>query len=484
MNSERGNVAGFRLTGVSRTGELGVWSSAVAPDGRPAGVLGFDPRSIADPAARDRLVAAVVADRGLIQAGLTGLVPISDLVSTQGEVWLLTAVPASPTLADLLSSGVPRPDAGGLAAVLLETAQTLLTLHAAGLAHGAVRPDTVVIAADGAALLAERGLADALHGRPSLPEGDVAAWASLARDLAASPAASPDTAGLFERAAATASAGGLIQARDALLAGRDLLPQGSFGRDGLAEAARRESSSAATPQTRQDRQAAAQAAALPGPDEGEIVTLLHVPRTGESRAGNAGQGTGTADTAPPESGGNVVMRFGPGVPAETTAAQIWRAGRDQQQTEPPSGRLRALGVPARRRRRRTALASAILALMVVGILAAWLLRGAATPLAVTGVETTAPKKTQGCDATVRITGVFATNGSAGQIRYQWKRSDRKAPIVQEDTVSSGQTSHEVDLQWTVKGEGRFRGTATLKLLSPLPADGKVQDKASFTYKCP
>ncbi|MEV7008051.1 hypothetical protein [Streptosporangium sp. NPDC051022] len=484
MNTERGNVAGFRLTGRSWTDELGTWSSALTPDGRQAGALRFDPRATTDPAARDRLVAAVLADRGLLRGGPAGLVPIADLVSARGEIWLLTAEPASPTLGDLLSApaGASRPGAGGLATVLLETAQTLLTLHTAGLTHGAVRPGTVVIAADGSALLAGRGLADALYGRLTLPEHDVAAWAALARGLAANRATEhPGAAELFERAAATAREQGLARARDVLLAGRDLLP--GFTRDGLAEAVRRWSSpGAAYP--------AGQAAApTPVPDEGEIVTLLRVPGAAGSPGGAGGPGDlsgrkGADDAGSTADTGDVVMRFGPGVPTETTAAQIWRAGRDQQQTELPADRLQALRAPARRRRRRTAIASVILALMIVGVVAAWLLRGSAPPLAVTGVDVGAPKKTQGCDTTVRITGAFTTNGSAGEIHYQWKRSDRKTPIDQTDTVPAGKTSHEVSLEWTVKGEGGFRGTATLRVISPLPEGKKLQDKASFTYKCP
>ncbi|WP_433243054.1 hypothetical protein ACQPYK_39170 [Streptosporangium sp. CA-135522] len=460
MNTDGGSFAGFRLTHRTWTDELGTWSSAVAADGRAGGALSFDPRLVADPATRERLVAAVVADRRLAQSGVTGLVPIADLVAAQGEVWLLTAEPVSPTVTDLLAEtpGVPRPDAGSAATVLAEIAQTLLAVHAAGLAHGALHPGNVVIAADGSALLAERGLADAIHGRSPAPERDVAAWVSLARGLAASWAVStPGAASLFERAATTASTHGLAAARDTLLAGRDLLPPGFTTRDRLLETLQRWSA--------HDARAGSErpAPAVP-PDEGDIVALLHVPRTGESR---------TED---------VVMRFGPGVPVETTAAQLWRAGRDQQ-TEPPSDKLRVLGAPARRRRRRAVLSSAVLALMVVGILVAWLLRSPTVPLAVTGLDVIAPKKTQGCGANVKIRGLLTTNGSAGEVRYQWKRSDRKDTIEQTDTVAAGKTSHEVILQWTVKGEGSFKGTATLRVLSPLPEGRKLQDKASFTFNC-
>ncbi|GII03958.1 hypothetical protein [Planobispora takensis] len=484
MNTDRGEIGGFRLTGRTWIGELGTWAAAVSADGRPASVLRFDPRMVAHPATREELVAAVVADRRLAQAGLTGLVPVADLIAAQHELWLLTAEPVSPTLTDLLAEtpGAPRPDAGSAAVILAETAQTLLAVHAAGLAHGALHPGTVVIAPSGTALLSERGLADALNGRPAAPERDVTAWASLALGLAATWAAdTPRSAELFERAAATASTRGLAAARDVLLAGRDLLPQGFPTRDRLVEtlhwwAARELPAQAGHP--------------VPAvPDEGDIVTLLHVPRNGESSTG-AGTGTGTG-IGTGNGGGrtdDVVMRFGPGVPLETTAEQIWRAGRHQQETMLPAERLQTARTPrapraAAAQRRRTALSAVAVALLVVAALVAWLLRGASQPLAVAKVDVITPKKTQGCNSTVKIRGVLTTNGEAGEIRYQWKRSDRKAPIDQTDTVEAGKTSHEVSLSWTVKGEGSFKGTATLRLLSPVPEGASIEDKATFTYRC-
>ena len=72
------------------------------------------------------------------------------------------------------------------------------------------------------------------------------------------------------------------------------------------------------------------------------------------------------------------------------------------------------------------------------------------------MDVTAPKKTQGCDSAIVITGVLTTNGAAGEIRYQWKQSDRKQAIQQTEAVA-GKTSHEVSLRWTVKGEGSLQG---------------------------
>ncbi|MFC7648821.1 hypothetical protein ACFQX6_56595 [Streptosporangium lutulentum] len=461
MNTGGANIAGYRLAGHTWVDDLGTWSSAVSADGRPGTALRFDPQLITDRATRDRLVSAVIADRRLAQSGMTGLVPIADLITAQDEIWLLTAAPVSPTVADLLSDvpGIPRPDAGSAATVLVEVAQTLLAVHASGLSHGALHPGTVVIAPDGSALLAERGLADALLGRPPLRSGT---WRPGPRSRGAWPRWAPHdprSAGLLDRAAATASDLGLAPARDVLLAGRDLLPPGFVTRDRLVEIMRRRAERDMPTQVRRPARTPVT------PDQGEIVTLLGAPRPGER---------------PTE---DVVMRFGPGVPSGHHGRPDLAGSRDQQWTEAPAAGSRAGRVPARQRRGRTILASVILALMVLGGLALWLFRGSSAPLEVAGVDVVAPKKTQGCDTTVKIVGVLSTNGSAGEVRYQWKRSDRKAPITQTDQVMAGKTSHEVSLEWTVKGEGSFKGTATLQVLSPLPQGRKLQDKATFTYKC-
>ncbi|WP_084958953.1 hypothetical protein [Thermoactinospora rubra] len=438
--SARHGIAGFQLTERTRVTELGTWIDAVGPDGRRGGALRFDPAVMSLPGVRDRVVSTVVTDRQLTQAGIAGLVPVADMVAAGEEVWLLTRQATTPTLSDLMSR--PGLDPPSAAAVLVETAQTLLALHSSGIAHGSLHPGTVVIAEDGAALLAERGLADAVRGQQPSADRDVVAWAALARGLAAV-AGTARAADLFERAAATATTHGLAAARDTLLAGRDAL--GAIGRDRLAEAARRWAVPAAPPGH----------AAGEGEDEGEIVTLLHVPGSAQ--------------------------HFGPGVPGrpteagaqQTTAEKIWAAG-----AAPPRARRRRTG------RWTTVGAAAVFALILAGAVLAWMrLGGSSAPLAVQSVEVVAPKKTQGCDAVVRIVGTLRTNGSAGTIVYEWQRSDRKERIQQKEVVSEGKTSVTVPLEWTVKGEGKKKYTATLHVLSPVPAGKALRDKATFSYSC-
>ncbi len=476
-------IAGFSLTDRARVTELGTWVEATGPDGRRGGALRFDSRAVAVPGASERLVQAVLADRRLTDGGVSGLVPIADLVTAGPEVWLLVGHSISPVLSDLLTA--PAMDPASAAAVLVETAQTLVALHAAGLAHGSLHPGTVLIADDGAALLAERGLADAVRGLPPAPERDVTAWAALARGLAATWAStSPSAADLLERVAATATTHGLAPARDALLAGRDALPGGLISRDVLAGTARRW----ATPST---------PGMSPVRDEGEIVTMLRVPGPTHESArfgpGVAAPGThgspgahgfpgaqGSSSThASPGAHGSSSTHGSYGTHGETTAEKIWREGNKPAVLSSHGTRAKKA---ARARRRRTVVSSAVFALIVAGAVLAWFSVRSPADLVVQSVTVSAPK-TLGCRKTATITGNLVTNGSGGSVTFQWLRSDQKEPIEQTETIPSGKTTHSVQLRWTVKGEATAKLTARLRILSPVPEGQKVEDKATFTYKC-
>ncbi|MEU7739928.1 hypothetical protein [Nonomuraea sp. NPDC049158] len=451
MDNPRNGIAGFRLTEHTWNTELGNWIDAISPDGRRAGALLFDPKIIGMPGVRERVVATVLTDQRLVLGGLAGLIPVADVVAAGEQVWLLTAQAVSPTLSDLLASGAI--DASGAAAVLAETAQTLLALHAAGVTHGSVHPGSVVITADGAALLSERGLSDAIRGQVSPPERDVAAWASLARALAASVTRSaPRAAALFERAAVTTTTHGLGTARSVVLSEPTALPGGALRHEGLAQAARGRSAFAHPP-----------VAAQPPLDESDIVTLLAVPGPHQ---------------AP--------VHFGPGVSsgvstesaqAGTTAERIWREGREQVGTVQRGGKP---GKAARARRRRTILSAVLFAVIMGGAILAWLKLSGAPELAIKSIDVVAPKKPQGCDSAVVVTGKIVTNGEAGEISYEWRKNLDKEVVKQTLRTTADQTSYTVPLRWTLKGKSTVKATATLRVLSPGPLR---TDKASFTYKC-
>ena len=344
------------------------------------------------------------------------------------------------------------------ASVLVETAQTLLALHAAGVTHGSVHPGTVVITAEGVSLLSERGLSDAIRARVSPRERDAAGWASLARGLAASlgPRA-PEVKELFERVASTAGTLGLGTARDTLVNERGTLPGGRIVRDGLARAARGRSAFAQAPQYGRPP------SIVPARDEGDIVTLLRVP----------------GSTAGP-------LQFGPGIGTptqpqetpETPAERIWRSGRDEASTvNRPRGRAARA---SRARRRRTILSAIVFAVVMAGAVLAWLRLGTTPDLAVESINVVAPKKTQRCNSAVVITATVVTNGAPGEIAYEWRKNLDDEMVTGTLRTSSDKTSYTVPLRWTLKGKSNVRATATLRILTPGPVR---TDKATFTYKC-
>ncbi|MFF2367750.1 hypothetical protein ACFVU0_34260 [Streptomyces sp. NPDC058122] len=251
-------LAGRTLSGSSRDARHGTWHTLLpARSGEPVlGALRVDRALLAPRGTRERLAAAVLTVAKLRLPGVLGTV---DLVAEAGEVWLVTARPPAPTLADLLASGGTGPDAGSAASVLNETAQTLLALHAAGLAHGALAADTVVLAPDGVALLAEAALGMVLGDGTGAGDGpmpgdgigrvpgdapgsarrtaDIAAWADLARTLGeAWVAPGTPAAAVFARCRAAAGSEGLAAARAVLVAGRAALPEGFLRRTELRAA--------------------------------------------------------------------------------------------------------------------------------------------------------------------------------------------------------------------------------------------------------
>ncbi|MET8001806.1 hypothetical protein [Nonomuraea glycinis] len=477
MTNPRNGIAGFQLTEHTWITEVGNWIDAISPDGRRAGALLFDARIIDTPGVRDRVVAAVLTDRRLAMGGLPGLIPVADVVAAGSQVWLLTAQAVTPTLAGLLAAG--SVDASGAASVLAETAHTLVALHAAGITHGSVQPGTVVITAEGGALLSERGLSDAIHGRLSTPERDSSGWAALARGLAASCArGAPRAADLFERAAATATTRGLTAARSMLLAERDLLPGGVISRHGLAQAARGQSVFA-QPLAYTRPEDAAGSGREADRDEGDIVTLLRVPgtSTGPGTGDSAGDQAMLGSQAPthPSPGNQDAERFGPGVGTETPVERIWREGRDG----PRRGSARR-SKAERARRRRTILAAGVLAVILAGAAVAWFRLGASPDLTVASVAVKAPKKAQRCNSSVLITGTIVTNGEAGEITYEWRKNLDKEVVKATLETTSDKTSYSVPLRWSLKGKSTVKATATLRVLSPGPPR---TGKASFTYRC-
>ncbi|MFD5326299.1 hypothetical protein [Streptomyces sp. NPDC127092] len=479
-------VAGRALSDWSRDGRFGTWHALVPGDAGepPHGALRIDRALLAPEGARQRLAATVVA---VAKLRLPGVPATVDLVAEAGDVWLLVSRPPMRTVADLLAEGAPGLDEGSAASVLNETAQTLLALHAAGLAHGALAPDRVVLAPDGTALLAEAALATALSAdvpTAAAQQDDVTAWAALARTLSTAWAtAGSPAAELFARCAAAADSGDLTTARTTLTSGRTVLPQDFLRRTALRTAA---AATPAKPHGPTDDAAEGPAdgteetvlgrrgrSSAPAAVAGDQVTVLGK----RNRSAAAAPAAATFPAASAEgSGGDeagdggddeILLRFGPGVPLseEEALRALWAA---------------PTAAPVRKRRRRAGLLGTVAVLAAVAVVLWLLLRPTAGPT-VTAADVTAPTQELSCGQTAEVTGVVHTDGRGGPITYRWLRSDGRQSEELTRTARRGEREVTVHLQWTVRGPGLFRGTARLQVLRP--ADSPVEAEGTFRYSC-
>ena len=544
-------VAGRPLSGWSRHTRNGTWYALLPTRSgeRTLGALHIDRALLAPDGTRERLAAVVLATAKLRLPGLLGTV---DLVSEAGEVWLLTARPPAPTLADVLSSaGGPRPDAGSAASVLNETAQTILALRTAGLTHGPLGPDTVVIAPDGVALLAEAEPGAVLGDAAAVPvSGDAphadrraaaatAAWAALARTLKDA-WAQPETpaADLFARCSALAESQGLAAARAELIAGRGALPADFLRRTALRAAAAVSTPDFAPPKApapsvavtpgrpaqrtdphpapnatdsdarpavpenpaaapdRSSRPPAAVArpatadhahtAAVPDPraspaasgphpsaaaDQPTTAGRAHRPHAADPQATVLGKRNRVV--LPPVDAGEdsdeILLRFGPGVPVEEQ--DVLRARWRTEAAGPASPR-------SRRKRRGWIVTTAVVAIAAVLL---WLLLRPAPAPAIVAVRVQAPAGPLHCGQTADLVGVVTTDGHGGPVSYRWLRADGQDSGELVRTAHRGERRVRVHLRWTVRGSGRFQGTARLRIAhQPAP----MEAKASFTYVCP
>ncbi|HXA58441.1 MAG TPA: serine/threonine-protein kinase [Streptosporangiaceae bacterium] len=161
------------------------------------------------------------------------------------------------------------------------------------------------------------------------------------------------------------------------------------------------------------------------------------------------------------------LRFGPGVPA----VEAWHGGH-RAQRRPKRRLVRRIG----------SLLSTLVTIGIIGAVA-WILlhRGQpAGPIALTDLRLDGPAKAQTCNASVMLTGTVLTNGKAGDVTFQWKRSDQKQPeTVQHVHVPAGQSSVSLPFTWQIGGHGHRTYTATLSVLGATP----LQKTTSFPYTC-
>ncbi|MCM2390591.1 hypothetical protein [Streptomyces albipurpureus] len=210
----------------------------------------------------------------------------------------------------------------------------------------------------------------------------------------------------------------------------------------------------------------------PGPmPQGEGPTLVQPPSW-------PGVRTDSAEVLPDRVEGQV-LRFGPGVTGSPrshsthhTASAVWHG------TQPDtSHRSDAAGPPKSRVRglRRYALAAVVLAAVLSFL--AWQRYGASLTVEKVSVRTAAERI--GCGGTADLVGLVDTDGRAGALVYRWVRSDGTTSGRLREKLARGQKQAKLHLLWTFSGEGEYRASAELQLISP----STHRASGRFDYRC-
>ncbi|MEV6970897.1 hypothetical protein AB0M47_37930 [Hamadaea sp. NPDC051192] len=476
---------------------IGTWQETSTADGRKVGALALPQQD------REQLTRVVATVNAVRKLALPGVVPVADLVGHGGRAWLIAGAPVGPSVADLATRMTP----GTAATVLSDTGQTLMRLHQAGLAHGAVDSSTVVVSPAGVALLSEVGVAAATAGRQPTAAEDAAAWAELARRIsggdqtlqivAAAAAAGLET-GLRVLAAHASALPGFGD-RPALAALRkqpppivvplDIPPAESTT---LLPGAATEAAVQTVPQQAVPQQPMQQAVphqAMPQravpqqamPQQPMPQGVPQQPVAQDHLATQMARRTTEPQPqqpAPVERNADGVLRFGQG-PVATPATPSW--------TPPPT----AYGPPKKSLFKRVTgvLGSLLSLLLVLGVGYVLLLRflpeaGIPNPLGlfsstqITGVTVQKVAVTT-CNTQADVVGTVVTNGEPGSFAYEWVDSDGHRSGRLDQTVRKGEGSVQVHYYWGFSGKGSHKGTATLNILAPV----QMTANAEVTYSC-
>lgn len=451
---------------------MGTWHVLSDQDGHPRGGLRLN---ALDEVESQRL------DSLLQSAAVPGLLAVVDQVHDGHGRWLITEVPAAPTVAQTLAARVALPPAVALL-IAVDTGETLAALHKSQLAHGALSGDSVVLSNDGRALLAECGYSHALAGTTAGPGHDVTGWVKLLRELAA-PRPKDQAKHLLSEAAERAEAlggnAGLLTALAAM--SHEATQVNGFGeRSALAVLAAlvpaqlapapqavpkpASSSNATTYALGDDASAAVTVPAPPKPVVGQTAIM---PDAGDQETLRPAQLAEQMGRRKEE-----VLRFGRGVaslppPRQHETSPAW---------DDPYVRPRP---PKPWRARIIAGLSMLTTLLLLALVGWWLIQRLA-PLEISGATVAlAEPLGERCDVEVRVVGTISTNGSSGTITYRWVTSDGRTTSVLSEQVNLGTEQVQVPLLWKFSGRSTVEATATLQILTPR----QLEASTDFTYSC-
>jgi serine/threonine-protein kinase len=436
--------------------------------------------------------AATVAD--------SNVAAVYDLVRIGQRLYVVTELVRGRSLPALLGSESALP----LPAVMLIVDSVLAGLeaiHRAGITHGDVSPDVIVITPAGAVRITELGVAavlaadSAMPGWPAVepPEGGVP---SVAADLYAAGALlrelvsgmRPEDGGEVSGPEALVrlvnrSLGGAPEARFATATqfreeietvATQLLGPGWRVQSDLAARATR-SLGPQPPRGRLSHTVTVSLASEPPPPPGLLVTPADPPSGNPPPAAPpVNPTTATDPTAEPPPGNSVAAdaavaagagpaaQFGPDPFAVPETSQLLEPGAGA-----PDGRA---GPPRRRRRRRwiwllgklVVIAAAVAAGAVILIQPPAATTAGAHPLAV-GDDvrlSVKPGGTAGCGTTFTFTATGSLSGS-GTLTYQWVRS------------TTGESPTFTKFSVTVSSDNSFRFTTPIQLTGPATVDDTV-----------
>lgn len=481
-------VGGYRRGSRVRTTRAGTWFPAIGPDDEPAGLL------LLHPAVKPAVLTETLAR--LAPLRLPGVLPVhAGLVAQAGRNWLVAASSITPTVADLLDDGPHRTPANA-AAVLTEVAETLAEAHAAGLAHGAVGAQSVLLGPAGNALLADWGTTEDAE-----PDTDREAWAALAEVLAERWCAdAPADAALLGRAAGDARQPGPDGGLDAALEWLDELAERA-DRSALVTAA---ATPVSAPRRRPADDVARRAALVeqeidgsaspsgtpppgpprsldgpPSPPLGPPSRPAEQPRSAAARPAGpepVGPATGGPATGGPASGtartepsARQRERADPGPPPADRRSRPAAPPAPPDADPAPPARPTAPRGSLRRCATRPALLAAGMVVVLAAAAAVLLLPGPAEPapsppaygpLQVRGVRLIAEERGSICV----VTGSISTNGRPGRVVYRWIGQNGSQPLSTVSIGTDGQV--EVGIAWS-PGTSPVRGnTVALQVLEP------------------
>jgi hypothetical protein len=437
-----------------RTTQAGTWFPGIGPQHEPVGLL------LIHPGIELTLLRQTVAR--LVEIDLSGIPgPDPTLLQQAGRYWLITSGAPVPTLAEVLDSGIEQ-RSGTAAALLIDIASTVRATHAAGIVHGGLNTQSVLIGPAGNALVT-----DWSTNAAATTANDVSGWVKLVTRLTERWCVDrPTDAALLMRAADVATSGGW----DASI--HELVRLAvSPDRDGLAQFAL-------------DRITKLDLPALVGPAHptpvGSTLSLLAQPVSEPAKPAGPrppAQIRPVQEISPTAARRirQPILAAPPAVTISTTDAR-----RDPPTTKIP---VPMASKPPRRpesghRTRRvpplTALSGLILAQLLATIIVLMLLhlRGSAV-LQADSLEIKAMRTGTTCT----LTAVVGTNGGGGTLVYQWSGVGPNEPVLSvsvNPTALTGTRQINLGRVWTPRTPPVSNAAVTLQLIQPNTRRASIQ----------